>query len=222
MLSDDIMNYYAILRVSQYAKYREIKAAYRRLALKYHPDRNSSPVSENSIKIINAAFEVLSDKDKRRQYDEKLDNSIILHRKKEHTKSQTSSSNAGSSAAYSDSDHNNSHDNYDNTYLRKGKRIGLDGLDVNSEGESSIRKTFGKTKGRYQISIEPSLCMAFGSCETLAPNVFEVDKNKMLNPKATVKSETGNDFESILNAAETCPTKAIILRDRYTGRQIYP
>ena len=219
MLSDDIMNYYAILGVSQYAKYREIKAAYRRLALKYHPDRNNSPVSENSIKIINAAFEVLSDKDKRRQYDEKLDNSIILHRKKEHTKSQTSSSNTGSSAAYSDSDHNNSHDNYDNTYLRKGKR---NGLDVKSEGESSIRKTFGKTKGRYQISIEPSLCMAFGSCETLAPNVFEVDKNKMLNPKATVKSETGNDFESILNAAETCPTKAIILRDRYTGKQIYP
>lgn len=219
MLSDDIMNYYAILRVPQYAKYREIKAAYRRLALKYHPDRNSSPVSENSIKIINAAFEVLSDKDKRRQYDEKLDNSIILHRKKEETKSHSSSSHAGSSTAYSDSDYNNSHDNYDNTYLRKGKR---NGLDVKSEGESSIRKTFGKTKGRYHISIEPSLCMAFGSCETLAPNVFEVDKNKMLNPKATVKSETGDDFESILDAAETCPTKAIIIRDRYTGRQIYP
>ena len=54
-----------------YAKYREIKAACRCLALKYNPDRNSSPVSENSNKIINAAFEVLSDKDKRKQYDEK-------------------------------------------------------------------------------------------------------------------------------------------------------
>jgi DnaJ-class molecular chaperone len=205
MLSDDIMNYYAILGVSQHAKYREIKAAYRRLALKYHPDRNSSPMSENSIKIINAAFEVLSDKDKRKQYEEKLVNS--------------SSSHASSSTAYSDSDHNNSHDNYYNTYLRKGKR---NGVDVKSEGGSSVRKMFGKTKGRYQITIEPSLCMAFGSCETLAPNVFEVDKNKILNPKATVKSETGNDFESILGAAETCPTKAIIIRDRYTGRQIYP
>ncbi|MDW0208584.1 MAG: DnaJ domain-containing protein [Nitrososphaeraceae archaeon] len=213
------MNYYAILGVSQYPKYREIKAAYRRLALKYHPDRNSSPFSENTIKIINAAFEVLSDKDKRRLYDEKLVNNIIVHRKKEETKSHTSSSHASSSTAYSDSDYNNSHDKYDNTYLRKGKR---NGLDVNSEGQSSIRKTFGKTKDRYQISIEPSLCMALGSCETLAPNVFEVDKNKMFNPKATVKSETGNDFESILNAAETCPTKAIILRDRYTGKQIYP
>ena len=219
MLSDDIMNYYAILGVSQYAKYREIKAAYRRLALKYHPDRNSSPFSENTIKIINAAFEILSDKDKRRLYDEKLVNNIIVHKKKEETKSHTSSSHASSSTAYSDSDYNNNHDNYDNTYLRKGKR---NGLDVKSEGESSVRKTFGKTKGRYHISIEPSLCMAFGSCETLAPNVFEVDKNKMFNPKATVKSETGNDFESILNAAETCPTKAITLIDRYTGRQIYP
>jgi len=219
MLSDDIMNYYAILGVSQYAKYREIKAAYRRLALKYHPDRNSSPVSENSIKIINAAFEVLSDKDKRRQYDEKLVNSIILHRKKEETKSHTSSSYASGSTAYSDSDYNNSHDNYDNTYLRKSKR---NGVDVKSEGGSYARKMFGKTKGRYQITIEPSLCMAFGSCEILAPNVFEVDKNKILNPKATVKSETGDDFESILDAAETCPTKAITIRDRYTGRQIYP
>ena len=96
MLSDDIMNYYAILGVSQYAKYREIKAAYRRLALKYHPDRNSSPFSENTIKIINAAFEVLSDKDKRRLYDEKLVNNIIVHRKKEETKSHTSSSHASS------------------------------------------------------------------------------------------------------------------------------
>jgi curved DNA-binding protein CbpA len=217
MLSDDFMNYYAILGVSQYAKYREIKAAYRRLALKYHPDRNSSPVSENSIKIINAAFEVLSDKDKRRQYDEKLFNSIMLRRKKEDTETQPSSSHTSSSTAYSDSDHNNSHDNYDSTYLRKGKRNG-----VSVKGGSSVRKMFGKTKGRYQITIEPSLCMAYGSCETLAPDVFEVDKYKILNPKARVKSETGNDFGSILDAAETCPTKAIIIKDRYTGRQIYP
>ncbi len=218
---DDIMNYYAILGVSQYAKYREIKAAYRRLALKYHPDRNSSPVSENSIKIINAAFEVLSDKDKRKQYDEKLVNSIISHKKKQRTKPQTSSSShVSSSTIYSDSGQDNSDDDYYyNTYLKKGKR---NEVDVKSDRESSGRKMFGKSKGRYHITIEPSLCMAFGSCETLAPNVFEVDKNKIFNPKATVKSETGNDFESILDAAETCPTKAIIIRDRYTGRQIYP
>jgi molecular chaperone DnaJ len=64
--------------------------------------------------------------------------------------------------------------------------------------------------------------MAFGSCERLAPRVFVVEKNKLINPKAIVVSETGANFNTILAAAETCPTKAIIIIDRYTGKQIYP
>jgi ferredoxin len=64
--------------------------------------------------------------------------------------------------------------------------------------------------------------MAFGSCETLAPRVFIVEKDKLVNPKALVVSETGADFETILAAAETCPTRAIIIKDRHTCNQIYP
>ena len=64
--------------------------------------------------------------------------------------------------------------------------------------------------------------MAFGSCETLAPKVFVVEQNKILNPKAIVKSESGADFDMILAAAQTCPTKAIRIIDRYTGEQIFP
>ena len=220
MLSNDIMNYYSILGVSQYAKYREIKAAYRRLALKYHPDRNSSPFSENTIKIINAAFEVLSDRDKRRQYDEKAIFNNMTRKKKNQTQSYPSSPHVNSSdTVYSDSGHSSSDDEYQNTYVIIGNR---NETDIKSEKISSITNIFGKSKGRFHIIIEPALCMAFGSCETLAPNVFEVDKDKMINPKATVKSETGDDFERILAAAQTCPTKAIIIRDRYTGEQIYP
>jgi molecular chaperone DnaJ len=77
-------------------------------------------------------------------------------------------------------------------------------------------------KGRFQITVEPSLCLAFGSCEILAPKVFVVEKNKRINPKARIESETGAKFESILAAAQTCPTKAIKIVDRYTGEQIYP
>jgi molecular chaperone DnaJ len=64
--------------------------------------------------------------------------------------------------------------------------------------------------------------MAFGSCERLAPRVFVVEKDKLINPKAIVVSETGANFNTILAAAETCPTKAIVIIDRYTGKQIYP
>jgi curved DNA-binding protein CbpA len=216
MLTNDIMDYYSILGVSQYAKYREIKGAYRRLALKYHPDRNSSPFSETTIKIINAAFEVLSDRDKRRQYDEKAIINNMTHKKKAQTQSYSSSHVNSSDTVYSDSSHTSGDDEY---YVKIGKR---DETDVKSEKASSATNIFGKSKGRFHIIIEPALCMAFGSCETLAPNVFEVDKDKMINPKATVKSETGDDFERILDAARTCPTKAIIIRDRYTGEQIYP
>ena len=221
MLTNDIMDYYSILGVSQYAKYREIKAAYRRLTLKYHPDRNSSPFSENTIKIINAAFEILSDRDKRRQYDEKATFKNISHKKKVQTQSYSSSSPHvnSSDTVYSDSGYTSGDDEYYNTYL---KNANTDETDVKSETVSSATNIFGKSKGRFHIIIEPALCMAFGSCETLAPNVFEVDKDKMINPKAKLKSETGDDFEKILAAAQTCPTKAIIIRDRYTGKQIYP
>ena len=216
MLTNDIIDYYKILGVSQYAKYREIKAAYRRLALKYHPDRNSSPFSENTIKIINAAFEVLSDRDKRRQYDEKAIIKNMTLKKKDQTQSYSSYSHVNSSdTVYSDFGPTSGDDEYYNTYLKKHNR---DETDV----KSSATNIFGNSKGRFHIIIEPALCMAFGSCETLAPNVFVVDKDKMINPKVTVKSETGDDFERILAAAQTCPTKAIIIRDRYTGEQIYP
>lgn len=77
-------------------------------------------------------------------------------------------------------------------------------------------------KGRFHIIVEPSLCMAFGSCETLAPKVFVVEKNKRVNPKAVVVCETCADYEKIYAAAETCPTKAIKIIDRYTGEQLYP
>jgi curved DNA-binding protein CbpA len=193
MLANNIMNYYTILGVSQDAKYREIKAAYRRLALKYHPDRNSSPISENSIKIINAAFEVLSDRDKRRQYDEK--------------------------AIHNNFDRTSSDVEFHNTDIKKGNR---NETEVKSGKVSSLTNIFHKSIGHIHITIEPTLCMAFGSCEALAPNVFVVDKDKMINPKATLKSGTGDDFEAILAAAQTCPTKAIIIRDRNTGEQIYP
>jgi molecular chaperone DnaJ len=64
--------------------------------------------------------------------------------------------------------------------------------------------------------------MAFGSCETLAPKVFVVEKDKIFNPKAKVISEAGEDFDTILAAAQTCPTKAILIIDRNTGEYIYP
>ncbi len=64
-------DYYKILGVSRNATQEEIKKAYRRLALKYHPDRNKgNKEAEEKFKEINEAYAVLSDPAKRRQYDQ--------------------------------------------------------------------------------------------------------------------------------------------------------
>src|SRR4030042_240416 len=64
-------NYYDVLGVKRDASETEIKQAYRRLARKHHPDVNPGDKSaEARFKEINAAYEVLSDKEKRQKYDQ--------------------------------------------------------------------------------------------------------------------------------------------------------
>lgn len=65
---------YETLDIAQDASTEEIKKAYRRLARKYHPDINKDAGAEEKFKEINAAYEILSDEQKRRQYDQYGDN----------------------------------------------------------------------------------------------------------------------------------------------------
>ena len=62
-------DYYAILGVREGAGPAEIKRAYRMLAIKYHPDKNSSPEAEVLIKEINEAYDVLGDIQKKYLFD---------------------------------------------------------------------------------------------------------------------------------------------------------
>jgi molecular chaperone DnaJ len=63
-------DYYEVLGVPRTSPKDEIKDAYRKLALQYHPDRNKSPDAEEKFKEISEAYAVLSDDEKRTQYDQ--------------------------------------------------------------------------------------------------------------------------------------------------------
>lgn len=64
-------DYYEVLGISKGAEAQEIKKAYRKLAMKYHPDRNpGDKEAEEKFKEINEAYEVLSDDTKRKTYDQ--------------------------------------------------------------------------------------------------------------------------------------------------------
>ncbi len=63
-------DYYDILGVGKTASAAELKSAYRKMALQWHPDRNKSPEAEAKFKEINEAYQVLSDSKKKQTYDQ--------------------------------------------------------------------------------------------------------------------------------------------------------
>ena len=71
MASANFKDYYGILGISKNASTEEIKKKFRKLALKYHPDRNPGDVkAENKFKEISEAYEILGDKEKKAKYDQ--------------------------------------------------------------------------------------------------------------------------------------------------------
>ena len=62
-------DYYEVLGVSRNSSDDDLKKAFRKLAFKYHPDRNKEAGAEDKFKEINEAYQILSDKEKRAQYD---------------------------------------------------------------------------------------------------------------------------------------------------------
>ncbi len=72
--------------------------------------------------------------------------------------------------------------------------------------------------GRYKVEVIREKCIGAASCAAIAPNVFEMDEEDI----ARVISQDGDDDETKLLAAQSCPTAAIIVTDVTTGEQVWP
>jgi ferredoxin len=74
------------------------------------------------------------------------------------------------------------------------------------------------TIGKYKVKVDRGLCIGAASCVAVSPGVFELDKEN----KAIFKEGANDTLENILMAAQSCPTKAIIVIDTETGKQVWP
>ena len=71
-------NLYNVLGVAPNASDDEIKKVYRSLAMRFHPDRNDAPGAEVRFKSITKAYEILSDRARRDEYNQSVNHRIIL------------------------------------------------------------------------------------------------------------------------------------------------
>ena len=71
---------------------------------------------------------------------------------------------------------------------------------------------------KYKIEIDRDACVGDGLCVDEEPDTFEMDDEDI----AVVINQEGDDPEAILDAAQACPSDAIILHDAETGAKVWP
>lgn len=75
-----------------------------------------------------------------------------------------------------------------------------------------------KQIGKYKVEVIRDKCISAASCVAIAPQVFDLDEEDL----AIIISQDGNDDETKLLAAQSCPTMAVIVTDTKSGKQVWP
>jgi len=102
----------------------------------------------------------------------------------------------------------------------------FDGLGVKMPSERLTGAS--ETESDIRVEVDPDKCLGFGSCVIVSPDVFRLDERPgkgvfRSRAKLDVLDQTGGkDFDNLLIAAQSCPTQAITIIDRKTGKRIYP
>lgn len=247
-----VMNAYQALRilnVNKESSQDEIRAAYRKMALELHPDKNSSNGAE--FKKVTEAYNYLksnqndgsSNSVNNFDYDntttnnnntqnqnsksQKNDNQSFYSEAKTKNRAQWGAGPQDGAVPEQDwskfTKHVEDEDpNFWKEYERKfwedyNARIRPDGKNGEYEKASEPDK-----QPSVFVDVDKSLCIGCCSCEIIAPDVFEINKQSMMNPKSSVINQRGAGINKIMNAAETCPTKAIRVENTDTKERLFP
>ena len=219
------------------ASFDDIKYAYRKLSLELHPDRNKNESDGRRFKNVLDAYHFLKSQSR-------LKNS---HRNDDTVKKETRSYQNATKQNPPEEDWSKFTKDFemDENFWRQYEKSFWEDYEFrkNESKKNDYGKAFWdvneqiirprpKTKNQkneskiykhdLSVRVDKSQCIACMSCETIAPNVFVIDKLTMINPKSQVHNQYGASEERIMDAAETCPTKAIKINERKSGRKVYP
>ena len=217
-----------MLNVRSDSSFEEIKYAYRKLALEYHPDKNTNEKEGNEFKKVTEAYNLL----KKNHRGEISDLDSVGEHTNKNTRSNFKRKPQWGAPADDESpqqdwskftrEFEEGDPDFWKEYERKfweeyNARVRPDG----KQGEYEKAKE-PKVQPNLFVDVDKSLCIGCCSCEIIAPNVFEINKNSKSNPKSTVINPKGAGVNQIMNAAETCPTRAIRVENVDTKERLYP
>jgi ferredoxin len=231
MISVNSYQCYQILGVKNDATFKEIKSAYRQLVLQFHPDKNMSETDGKKFKTVAEAYQFLK-KEHKRTHQTSSSKNTWKYSSKNSDKEYDFNSNKQSWGARPDErspqedwgrytrQAENAYQDfwkyYEKTFWEYYEKVRSEASKVEAEPIEQEKEV------PVTVSVDPGRCIACCSCETIAPSVFAVDKNVKVNPKSHVINEQGAKCEKILDAAQTCPTKAISVTEKESERRLYP
>ena len=160
----DFKDYYKILGVNKSASVDEIKKAYRKLALKYHPDKNpNNKAAEEKFKEINEANEVLSDPEKKKKYDA-LGENFNQYRQQGRQEdsfdwSKWTSGNQGNYGSFSDEEAFGNEGNFSSFFesvfgggFNRRSNTKMKGQDYRAEIEVSLEDAYHGKESRIEVN----------------------------------------------------------------------
>ena len=239
-----------ILMLNSDSTFDDAKYAYRKLTLQLHPDKNKNEEDGRRFRNVLEAYHFLKAQNKLgnsnyrkrpAQTESNYNNNQNADKNKSQRKKYSNQQNSEGDWSKFTKDFE-----MDENFWRQYEKSFWGDYELRNKKKSE-RNNFGKafwdenqenvkpkSKERYQndqeyvykhnlaVDVDKSLCIGCCSCETIAPKVFAIDKLKMINPKSQVYNQYGASEEKIMDAAETCPTHAINVNERKSGRKIFP
>jgi len=216
------------LNVKQGSSDVEIKTAYRKLALELHPDKNKDKKEDVQFKKITEAYNHLKKNHNQKsnstyqEYTESKSNTKTNFKRRPQWGAPGDEKIPEQDWGKFTREFEEGDPDFWKEYERKfwkeyNARIRPDGK--NGEFEKAREP---KKQPNLFTNVDESLCIGCCSCETIAPGVFEINKQSRFNPKSSVINQKGAGINKIMNAAETCPTKAISVENMDTKERLYP
>ncbi len=216
------------------ATFDDIKYAYRKLSLKLHPGKNKNEKDGRRFKNVLDAYHFLKGQNRLKNYNYRNEST---QKKSSYNDRQRNPEEDWSRFTKDFEMDENFWRQYETSFwqdyeVRTKKKSEKNdfGKAFWDESQENVNPKPKKPQNNQDnvymhnlsVDVDKSKCIGCCSCETIAPNVFAVDKITTFNPKSQVHNQYGASEGKIMDAAETCPTKAIQVNEKKSGRKIYP